>query len=75
MGEATSEIIEQARSITAKGGVVVAASIAPWDQTSVDLNLFMFSMMNQELRGTVFGSTRRASRFPNSFDSTTKASS
>jgi S-(hydroxymethyl)glutathione dehydrogenase/alcohol dehydrogenase len=56
VGEATSEIIEQARSITAKGGVVVAAGLAAWDQTSVDLNLFMFSMMNQELRGTVFGS-------------------
>ncbi len=56
VGEATSEIIEQARSITAKGGVVVAAGLAAWDQTSVELNLFMFSMMNQELRGTVFGS-------------------
>jgi Zn-dependent alcohol dehydrogenase len=56
VGEATSEIIEQARSITAKGGVIVAAGLAAWDQASVELNLFMFSMMNQELRGTVFGS-------------------
>jgi S-(hydroxymethyl)glutathione dehydrogenase/alcohol dehydrogenase len=56
VGEARSEVIEEARSITAKGGVVVAAGLAPWDQKSVDLNLFMFSMMNQELRGTVFGS-------------------
>src|SRR6202142_3180786 len=55
VGEATSEIIEQARSILAKGGVIVAAGLAAWDQTSVELNLFMFSMMNQELRGTVLG--------------------
>ncbi len=64
VGEATSEIIEQARSITAKGGVVVAAGLAAWDQTSVDLNLFMFSMMNQELRGTVFGSDGAATADP-----------
>jgi S-(hydroxymethyl)glutathione dehydrogenase/alcohol dehydrogenase len=56
VGVLTGEIVEQARSITAKGGVVVVTSIAPFDQTSVDLNLFMFAMQNQELRGTIFGS-------------------
>jgi NDMA-dependent alcohol dehydrogenase len=56
VGVLNGELIEQARSITAKGGVVVATSIAPMDQTSVDLNLFMFAMQNQELRGTIFGS-------------------
>jgi NDMA-dependent alcohol dehydrogenase len=56
VGVLTSELVEQARSITAKGGVIVATSIAPTQQTSVDLNLMMFSMSNQELRGTVFGS-------------------
>jgi len=56
VGVLTGEVIEQARSITAKGGVIVAVSIAPYAQTSVELNVFMFSMMNQELRGTIFGS-------------------
>ncbi len=56
VGVLTGELIEQARSITAKGGVVVVTSIAPFDQTAVDLNLFMFAMQNQELRGTIFGS-------------------
>ena len=56
VGEPTSEIIEEARSITAKGGTVVAAALGRWDMSSVDLNLFMFSMMNQQLLGTVFGS-------------------
>ena len=64
VGEITGEIIEQARSITAKGGVVVVASIAPWNMTSIDLNVFMFSMMNQELRGTVFGSTAPRLQIP-----------
>jgi S-(hydroxymethyl)glutathione dehydrogenase/alcohol dehydrogenase len=64
VGEITSEIVEQARSITAKGGVVVIASIAPWNMTSIDLNVFMFSMMNQELRGTVFGSAAPRLQIP-----------
>ena len=63
-GVATGELIEQARSITAKGGVVVVTSIAPYNQTSVDLNLFMFAMYNQELRGTVFGSANPRYQIP-----------
>jgi len=56
VGVLTQELIEQARSITAKGGVVVVTSIAPYSDKNFDLNIFMFAMMNQELRGTVFGS-------------------
>ena len=52
----TNELIEQARSITAKGGVVVVTSLAGHGVHPVELNVMMFSMMNQELRGTVFGS-------------------
>lgn len=52
----TSELLEQARSITAKGGVIVATSLAANTLTSVEINMMMFSMSNQELRGTVFGS-------------------
>jgi S-(hydroxymethyl)glutathione dehydrogenase/alcohol dehydrogenase len=56
VGTLTGEIIEQARGITAKGGVIVATSIAPFKQRNVELDVFMLSMLNQELRGTVFGS-------------------
>jgi S-(hydroxymethyl)glutathione dehydrogenase/alcohol dehydrogenase len=55
-GVLTSELVEQARSITAKGGVIVATAIAPMNQQTVELNMLMLSMYNQELRGTVFGS-------------------
>jgi NDMA-dependent alcohol dehydrogenase len=56
VGTLTGELLEQARGITAKGGVIVITSIAPSQQRAVELNVFMLSMMNQELRGTVFGS-------------------
>jgi len=55
-GRLTGELVEEARSITAKGGVIVATAIAPFSQTQVDINLAMFTLMNQELRGTLFGS-------------------
>ena len=56
VGVLTGEIVEQARSITAKGGTIVATSIAPYNQQTIELNMFALSMFNQELRGTVFGS-------------------
>ena len=55
-GRLTGELIEEARSITGKGGTVVATAIAPFAQTQVDLNLAMFTLYNQTLMGTVFGS-------------------
>jgi S-(hydroxymethyl)glutathione dehydrogenase/alcohol dehydrogenase len=55
-GVLTGDLVEQARSITAKGGRVVATAIAPYQQRAVELDLFSFAMYNQSLLGTVFGS-------------------
>jgi S-(hydroxymethyl)glutathione dehydrogenase/alcohol dehydrogenase len=55
-GVMTPELIEQARSITAKGGIIVATSIAPYNQQTIEVNMFGLTLFNQELRGTVFGS-------------------
>jgi S-(hydroxymethyl)glutathione dehydrogenase/alcohol dehydrogenase len=63
-GRLTGELIEEARSITAKGGVIVATAIAPFSQTQVDLNLAMFTLFNQELRGTIFGSVAPRVQIP-----------
>ena len=52
----TSALVEEARSIAAKGGVVVLTSLGSKDLTTIELNTQLFAMMNQELRGTVFGS-------------------
>jgi len=63
-GRLTGELIEEARSITAKGGTVVATAIAPFAQTQVDLNLAMFTLYNQSLLGTVFGSVAPRVQIP-----------
>ena len=55
-GRLTGNLIEEARSILAKGGTIVATAIAPFAQTTVDLNLAMLTLYNQEIKGTVFGS-------------------
>ena len=64
VGVFTGDLIEQARSITAKGGVIVATSLAHHDLSSVEINMMMFSMYNQELRGTVFGSENPRIQIP-----------
>jgi NDMA-dependent alcohol dehydrogenase len=63
-GRLTGELIEEARSITAKGGVIVATALAPFAQTQVNLNLAMFTLYNQELRGTIFGSVAPRAQIP-----------
>ena len=34
-------------------------------ETDAQINLFMFSMMNKEVKGTVFGSTNPRAQIPN----------
>ncbi len=63
-GRLTGELIEQARSITAKGGTIVATAIAPFQQTTVELNLAMLTLWNQEILGTVFGSVSPRVQIP-----------
>ena len=63
-GRLTGELIEEARSITAKGGVIVTTALAPFAQTQVNLNLAMFTLYNQELRGTIFGSVAPRVQIP-----------
>ena len=64
-GVLTGDLIEQARSLCAKGGRVVTTAIAPFNQNTADLNLFNFAMFNQSLLGTVFGSANPRFQIPN----------
>jgi len=55
-GVVTGSMIEPALSLTAKGGTLVVTAIGNMMEGTADLNLFMFAMMNKEIKGTVFGS-------------------
>lgn len=58
------DMIESALSLTAKGGTLVVTGIAPLLENDVQLNLFMLSMLNKEVKGTVFGSTNPRAQIP-----------
>jgi NDMA-dependent alcohol dehydrogenase len=63
-GRLTGELIEEARSILGKGGTIVATAIAPFQQTTVNLNLAMLTLYNQQILGTVFGSVSPRVQIP-----------
>ncbi len=64
-GELTGEMILPAQFLTRKGGTVVATAVANEASMDVSLNLFAFAMMNQELKGCLFGSTSPRKEIPN----------
>jgi NDMA-dependent alcohol dehydrogenase len=64
-GVLTGDLIAPAMALASKDGRVVATAIAPFNQNQVDLNLFNFSMFNQSLLGTVFGSVSPRVQIPN----------
>ncbi|MEZ5269231.1 MAG: zinc-binding dehydrogenase [Microthrixaceae bacterium] len=55
-GVVTGDHIEPAMNLASKGGTVVVTALAGMLESEVQLNLFMLSMMNKSLKGTVFGS-------------------
>jgi S-(hydroxymethyl)glutathione dehydrogenase/alcohol dehydrogenase len=49
-------MIEPSLSLVSKGGSLVVTAIGNMFESDVTMNLFMLSMMNKEVKGTVFGS-------------------
>ncbi len=64
-GTVHGDMIDPALNLTAKGGTLVVTGLAPMLETDAQMNLFMFSMMNKEVKGTVFGSTNPRAQIPN----------
>lgn len=55
-GVVKGDMIEPALNLTSKGGTLVVTAIGNMLESDVSMNLFMLSMMNKEVKGTVFGS-------------------
>ena len=55
-GVVKGDMIEPALNLAAKGGTLVVTAIGNMFESDVTMNLFMLSMMNKEVKGTVFGS-------------------
>ncbi len=55
-GVLTGDLIAPGMALTAKGGTCVATAVAPMMQMDVQLSLIDLTLMNKQLRGTIFGS-------------------
>ena len=64
-GVVEGEMIEPALNLTAKRGTLVVTGLGPMLANDVQMNLFMLSMMNKEVKGTIFGSTNPRAQIPN----------
>jgi S-(hydroxymethyl)glutathione dehydrogenase/alcohol dehydrogenase len=56
-GVVHGDMIESCLSLTAKGGTLVVTGSSPLLEQDVKLNLFALSMLNKEVKGTIFGSS------------------
>ncbi|MEZ5321810.1 MAG: NDMA-dependent alcohol dehydrogenase [Microthrixaceae bacterium] len=55
-GVMKGDMVEPALTITAKGGTCVMTAVANMLDNEVTMNPFMFTMLNKELKGCLFGS-------------------
>ncbi len=63
-GVVHGDMLDPALNLTAKGGTLVVTGLAPMLETDAQMNLFMLSMMNKEVKGTVFGSMNPRAQIP-----------
>jgi len=63
-GVVHGDMVEPALSLTSKGGTLVVTGLAPMVEQDAQLNLFMLSMLNKEVKGTIFGSSNPREMIP-----------
>jgi S-(hydroxymethyl)glutathione dehydrogenase/alcohol dehydrogenase len=63
-GVVHGDMVEPALALTSKGGTLVVTGVAPATESDAQLNLMMLSMMNKEVKGTIFGSMNPREAIP-----------
>ncbi len=59
------DLMEDALSLTGKGGTCVVTGVAPQGQKEASINLFELAMFQKEVRGVVFGAANPRFDIPN----------
>ncbi len=59
------DLMEEALTLTGKGGTCVVTGVAPQNQREAAVNLFELSMFQKEVRGVVFGAANPRFDIPN----------
>lgn len=65
VGRINGEDIDPAMTLTRKGGRVVVVGMGGMGDMDVTLNLFLFTMLQKELRGAIFGGANPRAEIPN----------
>lgn len=64
VGEIKGEHIQQALSLTAKGGQVVVTGMGDFRDLDVDLNLFELTLLQKRVQGAIFGGVGPRTQIP-----------
>jgi Zn-dependent alcohol dehydrogenase len=67
-GVAEGRLIEPALRLAGKRGVLVVTAVAPGDQLEVDLDLFVLTCYEKQIRGGLFGSSNPRIDIPRLLD-------
>jgi NDMA-dependent alcohol dehydrogenase len=59
------DLMEEAMTLTGKGGTCVVTGVAPMMQAQASINLLQLAMLNKEVKGTIFGSGNPRFDIPN----------
>ncbi|MCL9758631.1 zinc-binding dehydrogenase [Frankia sp. AiPa1] len=59
-----SELLQPALDLTAKDGICVVTSVAPFGQQKADLDLFSLTLSNKQIRGCLYGSQSPRTAIP-----------
>ncbi|WP_137873169.1 NDMA-dependent alcohol dehydrogenase [Rhodococcus sp. Q] len=68
VGEIKGEHIQQALSLTGKGGQVVVTGMGDATQSTVDLNLFELTLLQKRVQGAIFGGVGPRTQIPKLLD-------
>ncbi|HTO00485.1 MAG TPA: NDMA-dependent alcohol dehydrogenase [Microthrixaceae bacterium] len=63
-GVVHGNMLNDALNLTSKDGTLVVTGLGPMMEEDAKLNSFMLSMMNKEIKGTIFGSTNPRDTIP-----------
>ncbi|MGB3409991.1 MAG: NDMA-dependent alcohol dehydrogenase [Microthrixaceae bacterium] len=63
-GVVHGSMLNDALNLTSKDGTLVVTGLGPMMEEDAKLNSFMLSMMNKEIKGTIFGSTNPRETIP-----------
>jgi S-(hydroxymethyl)glutathione dehydrogenase/alcohol dehydrogenase len=68
VGQVSGDIIQPSLDLIRKAGTLVISAVGRMDQMDATLNVFMFAMMQKQIRGSLYGGTSPKQSIPHLVD-------